>query len=879
MNINLKRVGRIALLTAGLIGFMGLAKADDCTIAANADLNGDGVVSLSDLTIVTKSFGQSLDDPLYDPLADTNCDGGIDALDLAFVRDALGQTIPTGLSVALETSPSNLTIIAGQVQNIATTLDIDAGDFSEPYTVHISQVATPAGLALFPGIAGTSLTQSGDLSTLYNQEILTDIVGEFTIETTATIEETGASVSSVVEVKVVADQPLDLQVNIPGSIPGALEADAETDIVITAQLAGLDLENVTTVSVINQSSFVQSLLNDDSLDGDLTAGDGTFSGTVAVDTSGLQAGDCLAFIARAETAVSLVDSAPYQLCVSDFPADLSPLDGDTAPLVTLDNGAEAVANQILLKVSDGADVAAIAASVNATVVGSMPGLNIYQLQLVDSAATAAELNAILAQLEQQPGVVSAEANTLGEMDAGDAFKPTDPQFVAGSQPALKQIRADEAWFIARGGATIAIVDSGIDKLHPDLTGKFILDKDYIDGDMDPVDGCGHGTSVGGIAAANSNNSVGIASVSWNSKLLILRVVNNACGGLVKSNVAAAIKRAADKGATIINVSLGWYGTVSDPILCPAVTYANSKGASVVATAGNDGISTKRYPAACAGAIAVGGVTSSDARWSSSNFGSWVDLAAPSVAVRTTAARQTCPLCNATGYRSASGTSYAAPIVSGAIAVLKSRGLSNAKAEENLKKTAIPVTNLGSGRIDLFEAAFNGSFEFGDLTYWTAVGTVASFDKLGVLTPQHRDRMAYLSTGPADAQVSGNLSTAFTIQAGVSSLPLQFTYAFISEEFPEFVNSAFDDSLEIKVIGPSGDTVVATESINSSSYTLITGVPDFPGGDDTTGWTGWKTVNVSVPVTPGGGQYQIFLTDAGDSIYDTVVLVDGIQFRD
>ncbi|MDF1584388.1 MAG: choice-of-anchor L domain-containing protein [Methyloprofundus sp.] len=123
-----------------------------------------------------------------------------------------------------------------------------------------------------------------------------------------------------------------------------------------------------------------------------------------------------------------------------------------------------------------------------------------------------------------------------------------------------------------------------------------------------------------------------------------------------------------------------------------------------------------------------------------------------------------------------------------------------------------------------------------------------------------------------------MSQSFQVQDGVTSVPITFKYAFISEEYPEWVGTQFNDSLVIRLKSPNGSvTTLANETINSAGFSPISGI-DFPGGDSTVGWTGWKTVTQEIPITAGEGEYEILLEDAGDSIYDTVLLIDHIQFK-
>jgi len=575
----------------------------------------------------------------------------------------------------------------------------------------------------------------------------------------------------------------------------------------------------------------------------------------------------------------------YTLCATSLPV------GKTEPtdygnLVTDPvSGQQAIANELLVAFVEGTTedkIKSIVASINGTVIGTVPGLGIYQVRLSQPSASSSDLQTLINTLSSNPEVKAVEPSLVLSTDT---FTPTDQNFA--QQDGVKKIRADEAWYIARGGSTIAVVDSGADFGHSDLKNKLLKGWDFVGNDNDPTDEYGHGTHVAGIAAAETNNGTGIAGISWESKVYIVRVHNDKGKGSLFDTVAG-IEKAAASGSRIINMSFGtsgWFsGLIQSFFICNAVDKAVAKGSILVASAGNANTSTKQYPAACSNVIAVGATTSTDAKAPFSNFGAWVDVAAPGVDILSTVPTGTCPLCDPSGYRSLPGTSMASPMVAGATAVLLAREpLTNAKVEERFKRTAkrlLPDPQLGAGRIDLFEAVFNGSFEEENMALWQTQGTVSSQPGLGTpeTKPQDRYRLGYASTGPDGAQVTGELTQTFQVQAGVTSIPVTFKYAFLSEEFPEFVGSIYNDSLTIKLRAPNGaETVLATESINASAYSMISGL-DFPGGDTTVGWTGWKTVSVDIPVTAGAGTYDLFLSDAGDGIYDTVVLVDCIQFR-
>ena len=206
---------------------------------------------------------------------------------------------------------------------------------------------------------------------------------------------------------------------------------------------------------------------------------------------------------------------------------------------------------------------------------------------------------------------------------------------------------------------IAIVDSGVDVRHPDLAGKVVGTYNAVTGGTDVHDVVGHGTGTASVAAAATGNGVGIAGAGRDSSLLAVKVAD-VTGRIFTDDLAAGIVWAVDNGADVVNLSLG--GPTSDRLEKAAVAYAEAHDVLVVAAAGNEGTSAKQYPAALPGVLAVGATSSNGAvRAPFSSYGSWVDLAAPgrSIVVATPGG----------GYEVADGTSYSAPLVSGAAALL------------------------------------------------------------------------------------------------------------------------------------------------------------------------------------------------------------------
>ncbi|PHF80777.1 alkaline serine protease, partial [Bacillus toyonensis] len=205
------------------------------------------------------------------------------------------------------------------------------------------------------------------------------------------------------------------------------------------------------------------------------------------------------------------------------------------------------------------------------------------------------------------------------------WTPNDPYF--GSQYGLQKIKASQAWDSERSdaGVKVAIVDTGVQGSHPDLASKVIYGHDYVDNDEQSDDGNGHGTHCAGIAGALTDNDEGIAGVAPQSSIYAVRVLDSQGSGTLAS-VAQGIREAADAGAKVISLSLG--ATSGGTALQQAVQYAWTKGAVIVAAAGNAGNTKPNYPAYYPEVIAVASTDQSDRKSYFSTYGSWVDVAAP-----------------------------------------------------------------------------------------------------------------------------------------------------------------------------------------------------------------------------------------------------------
>ena len=273
------------------------------------------------------------------------------------------------------------------------------------------------------------------------------------------------------------------------------------------------------------------------------------------------------------------------------------------------------------------------------------------------------------------------------------------------------IDALEAWDITPGSpeVKIAILDSGIDQNHPDLMDKVKVDIEFTDSETSD-DLYGHGTHVAGIAAADTNNTVGVAGVGYQSKLMNIKVLGDTGYGAY-SWIAEGIIWAADNGANVINLSLG--GPRKSTTLEFAVNYAWGEGTLIVAAAGNSANPSKTYPAYYVNCIAVAATTNNDIKASFSSYGSWVDVAAPGENVYSTFPNHPFYLqavySRSNNYDFGNGTSMSTPHVAGIAALVwaKEPGLSNQEVRNRIEQTADAVSGTGSywtwGRVNACNA--------------------------------------------------------------------------------------------------------------------------------------------------------------------------------
>ncbi len=247
-----------------------------------------------------------------------------------------------------------------------------------------------------------------------------------------------------------------------------------------------------------------------------------------------------------------------------------------------------------------------------------------------------------AELSDRPGIAHARPNYIAR---ASAYTPNDPgfprQWNLATSPA--GINMPDAWGQARQlgraggkGVVVAVLDTGVAYQHfgrfrraPDLN-RFVPGYDFVDDDRHPNDQNGHGTHVAGTIAQSTGNGLGTAGIAYRARIMPVRVLDaNGAGDTLA--ISRGIRFAARRGADVINLSLEFDGGVRAaqiPDIVSALDYARSRGAIVVAAAGNRGQPRVAYPARARNVVAVAATTARGCRAEYSNSGADVDIAAP-----------------------------------------------------------------------------------------------------------------------------------------------------------------------------------------------------------------------------------------------------------
>ena len=403
---------------------------------------------------------------------------------------------------------------------------------------------------------------------------------------------------------------------------------------------------------------------------------------------------------------------------------------------------------------------------------------------------------------EDPDIEYAEPNYL----AHTSHTPSDALFF--EQWAHQNTEAELGWDIQRGskGVTIAVIDTGVAYDHEDLAGNMLADcsegcpqgkgydfvdidtqsylddgyelipeEDYTDIDNDPSDYNGHGSHIAGIAAGVGDNGVGISGVCMDCRIMPVRVAfsiledDKEYGSSETDDIANALVYAADNGADIINMS---YGGEYSQVESDAIDYAHSMGVVLVAAAGNENTdsSIDSYPAAYDHVIAVAATAGDDSKTFYSNYGDWIDVAAPGGDYRIDdRILSTVPLTGGintdpSGYSSLQGGSMATAYVAGIAGLILSSngGLSSEEVRDAIRAGVDPVDsafNIGTGRVNIRKVTENSPITL------TVPGSVTEGD--GLLIGQGSVRVASAPMQDLDVSLNSGDTTEVTVPSIVT----------------------------------------------------------------------------------------------------------------
>jgi subtilisin family serine protease len=435
-----------------------------------------------------------------------------------------------------------------------------------------------------------------------------------------------------------------------------------------------------------QAQSVLGLLHDDGVLPDLVAGDGVYSGSIILNEA--QTGSAYIRVSAAikgsllrifSNPVSL-DVLPAGIPTAPVPADLSKATTDPA------TGVQIIGNEVLVCFSPATSIETIVADaglIQGSVAGRFSGLgSCYQFRMSTSSNGSA-VDSAIAILKSLPEVVSAEPDAVGKLSSF-------PCFTCGTPP-YNNLRLNDAQFVTGMGTTVAVLDSGIGLAYL-ANGNIKAGPDESSGGTASVDVIGHGTLVAGIVAATAPST----------KIYVIKIGDQPTW----TSLILGVLDATSKNVDAINMSVGF--PMANAIFQQAASVAGAMNIVLVAAAGNDGSMVPVYPAATSTiprVVSVGatfGYSANDQRWiqlpEASNYGSWVDLAAPGANIISYSLPGP-----AASSGNQSGTSLAAPFVAGTVALLKSvnHNWTAAQIITQLEQTATPLPGqgLGFGRVN------------------------------------------------------------------------------------------------------------------------------------------------------------------------------------
>lgn len=559
--------------------------------------------------------------------------------------------------------------------------------------------------------------------------------------------------------------------------------------------------------------------------------------------------------------------------------------------------------------ADASDVARADAvrSIGGRIEAELASLGVTRIVVPSDAADASgDGPAIAAAVARHPAVELAEHDSTVRI----AFDPNDPLYRAASDPitglgqwGIRTAKVDQAWDRVRASSAIivAIIDSGVDATHPDLQGVLLPGGTFVTrgssecAEGETRDDNSHGTHIAGIIGASANNSQGVAGVAFGVRVLPVKALDCTGAGAL-SDVANGITFAADRGARIINLSLG---SVADSFtMRRAIESAVARNVLIVAAAGNCGrsgngctsLNEVNYPAAYPEVIAVGATSTDDTVSFFSTQNETVDIAAPGDRiVSTTPTYPTFRSRSSTNparlnYEAFRGTSQSAPFIAGVAALIWSQdpGLSATGVRERLLAAVDDLgaagrdNGYGAGRVNALRAVSSGEAGFG-VTYDTtsmpraaATGkpfsaTVRLTNKSTFLWPKEGSgavRLAWSWSDAAGQAVAGLTGTA----AMPADVPIGATVSVIGTVTPPATAGTYTLKLDLtrdpSITFSSRGAGVAAVVVNvgsgfSASYTPVATGATFNAGATST--FAVSVTNTGTEIWPAAGERAVRLS--------------------
>lgn len=485
------------------------------------------------------------------------------------------------------------------------------------------------------------------------------------------------------------------------------------------------------------------------------------------------------------------------------------------------------------------------------------------------------------KLRTDPQIEYAEPDYLRKL----TFIPNDSLYY--KQWHLQKIEAGKAWDIETGNSKIiiGIIDTGTDIYHPDLRSKIWKNEDEIAGngidddkngyiddvygwdfaekDNNPVNTssnskAAHGSMTAGVAAAATNNKVGVAGIGFNTLIMPIKCSRDYPKDSEQYILSGfeGIKYAVDNGAQIVSCS--WSGSSASDYELEIVRYVHKKGAVIVAAAGNSNNDTAEYPASYPYVLSIAATNENDQKADFSTYGNAVDLAAPGTSVFTTWGYNE-------GYGFNNGTSFSTPLTAGAVAlVLASHPEWNAQqAAQQVRISADNIDNLnptyryqlGKGRLNAFQALSIvspairlDSYTFSDINFGDGDEVIEPGEKIELVLNLHNylanatNVSVQLTTNDPYIQWTRDKINIDQIPGQVTSANTATPFIFtIKSEVPrghlvEFLlditaNGGYQDwEFFSEIIAP----LYATHTIGNVAFTLTSfgafGYQDYAGSD-------------------------------------------------